>query len=110
MNNERNIVVVRLTTSIFKRGGRYVYEKSLSYLKSKSTMRLDDLMCDYEYDIHSLLNSNQQPDGLYELRVTNESRCWETGIVDDWDLCLFPWCEELTDEGEPVLWKSPRED
>jgi hypothetical protein len=94
MKPERSIVIVRLTTSVFKRGERHVYEKSISQLKSKSTMSVDEIMCDYQIDLPELLNSNQQPDGLYELTIINESRDWETGVVDDWELTLTPWSDK----------------
>lgn len=88
---EKYICVVRLTTSVFKQGNRYVYQKSITPLKRKSTLGIDDVSGDIEYDLPELLNGSEQPDGLYELTATNFSRDYETGVIDDWDLILKPY-------------------
>lgn len=41
-------------------------------------------------------------EGLYEVLIVNESRDWEMGYVDDWELHLAPY-EEKKDEEESEL-------
>jgi hypothetical protein len=86
----KNVLIVKLTTSIFKQGERYVYQKTITPLKRKSTLSFEDVVCDIDYDLNELLNANEQPDGLYELTATNISHNYESGMVDGWDLILKP--------------------
>lgn len=37
-----------------------------------------------------ITNINECPDGVYELKVVNEKRDWETGMVDEYDYKLVP--------------------
>ena len=53
-----------------------------------STLDMEDMIPDPEY--HAILNIDACSDGLYELIPINQSRDWETGIIDDWDLKLLP--------------------
>ncbi len=83
-------LIVRLTTSVFKQGERYVFQKSIHPLKSKSSLSFHDVVGDETFDLPHLLDGNVFKDGLYELTATNISRDYETGMIDGWDLKLMP--------------------
>ena len=91
---KKHRLVVRLSTGVFKQGNKYVYQKTITPQKRKSTLSWADLVSDEQYDLPLLLSGNTQPDGLYELEATNFSHDWETGWVDGWDLQLIPFKEE----------------
>ena len=78
----------RIAASQYETQRGFAYTKRFDVLKSKSTLRVDDFIG----DISEILPINffDVDDGLYELTVVNESRDWETGIVDDWDVQLIP--------------------
>ena len=72
--------------------GDYVYRERMVLLKRKSCIGCEECGC--LDDMLSEFLSNETPpiimhieDGaLYSLRVVNESRDWESGMIDDWDM------------------------
>lgn len=78
--------------------GEYVYQEKMIPLKRKSCPGCDK--CGYLEDqlpefvsMGSAAEIQGIEDGaIYRLEVVNESRDWETGIIDDWDLAFIK-CE-----------------
>lgn len=88
-----NRLIVKVSTSVFKQGNRYIYQKSLTPVKRKSTLTMNDVMSDLESELPQLFSAWLE-DGLYELTATDFSRDWETGVIDNWNLILIPWVEK----------------
>lgn len=98
MNNSDHKTIVSVKTSYWHdKDGAYL-KKSLRVLKRKSSgynVLLEDCgMEGAESVLSKLINLNEVQDGVYKVIVCNESRDWETGYVDDWDLKLVPFVEE----------------
>jgi hypothetical protein len=79
--------------------GEYVYQERMIPLKRKSCPgcekcgHLEDQLPEFismgtGVNIHGIVDG-----GIYCLAIVNESRDWESGVVDDWDLA-FVLCEE----------------
>lgn len=90
--------VVRLTTSCWHDSKGCYLKKSIVVQRRKSkgydilweecsNVGADEVLAMIE-------NLFEVKDGLYNLIFCNESRDWETGIVDDYDLRLTPYKEE----------------
>ncbi len=84
--------VVRLTTT-FWRDERGVYQKkNLKFLKRKcvgyNILDEDCQMVGVEEVISRIINLDCTPDGMYKVVVCNESRDWESNIIDDYDYKL----------------------
>lgn len=47
---------------------------------------------------NSITNLDQCEDGLYMVHSCNESRDWETGVIDDYDFVLVPFEPKETPE------------
>ena len=94
-NENRLVLVVRLSTSTFWRGdGSISQEKNIRLLKSKSNGCLSDLIEDVSIDFGSITNRTDCEDGLYTLSTCNESYDHESGIVDGFDFILYEFIEE----------------
>ena len=52
-----------------------------------------DEFCDPLYDNNPILPTDPQDKGLYTLAIVNESKDWESGLVDDFDLEFLPYTE-----------------
>ena len=77
----------RVRTSQYEIKGGFAYTKTFKVLKRRSQLNIDDFCSDIiEY---LPLNFLEVEDGVYKLGVINESRDWETGMVDDWDVTLI---------------------
>lgn len=85
--------VGRLTHNRYMHGDRLVSQSTFTLLKRKSQLTLSDLVGDADIDINNLELSNHA-DGLYEIVMCNESRDYETGVIDDWELKLVPYVED----------------
>ena len=97
------LVVVRLTTSAYDNDKGFFVKKELRYLKRKCQgwNCLEDF-CDNggaNATEECITNLYEVPDGIYTVVMSNISRDYETGVVDDWDLTLVPYKEE-TKENE----------
>ncbi len=95
MKAELPVLVVRLTTNAFynKHQG-LVYARRLKKLARKSSgidFMEEDCACVGAEDFANYItNLHSCQDGIYRLVVTEETRDWETGIVDDWKYKLIP--------------------
>ena len=90
-------LVVRLrTSSYFVSPRRMKRSKELTLLSSKSNGSLDDLIIDVHHDI--ITNIHEVPDGLYELTTCDETRDWETGQVDGFNLMLVPHVTQVSND------------
>lgn len=88
-------LVFRLRKNVYWDGNSYNENTQMYLLKKKSCTdencfscmalreELHKRACDSNY--RPIINMHV-PGGLYELQVTNISRDWESGVVDDWDL------------------------
>lgn len=90
--------VGRLRHEKFIHKGKIVHTVSFTLLKRKSNLLLNDMICDVEIDI-DCLQLHKYKEGLYEIIICNESRDYETGIVDDWELKLIPYKEDKVENG-----------
>jgi hypothetical protein len=90
-------VVVRLTTSYyFDKNGLYE-RRSLKFLKRKCrnfNFVKEDASCMGAKDlITGIINLSECEDGIYEIITCNESRDWETGVIDYYEYQLIPFNE-----------------
>ena len=80
--------------------GKYVYQESMTPLKRLSCNGCDKCGWIHEAISEGIGNErlpiidNIQDNALYEVAVENESRDWETGYIDDYDLVLVPFVED----------------
>lgn len=89
--------VVKVGTEAYKRGDTYFYGKTLRILKKLTTLDLVAEECmniGIQEGLENILNLRNCDDGVYNLIVTNISKDYESGYVDDWDLKLFPYTGE----------------
>ena len=97
---ERPIVVVRVKTSYWhdKKGGHI--KKDINYLKRKSRgfniLDEDMYAVGAEEVLSTIVNLYDVQDGIYELITFNETRDWETGYIDMYDMKLIPYVEKAT--------------
>lgn len=60
--------IVKVTTSIYKtKSGSFVKKVELRDVKRKTQLLMSDIFGDYYYDVASIENLEQVPDGEYEL-------------------------------------------
>lgn len=81
------VLVGRLTKENYMHNNDLVSKCKFSLLKRKSNGRLQDIIDDEGYDI-SHLEMHSMEEGMYELRTTNTSKDYETGVIDNWDIRL----------------------
>ena len=95
--NNPPIVVVRVRTSYWhdKKGGHI--RKDINYLKRKSrgynVLDEDMYLGSADLVLPTIINLYDVEDGIYELITVNESRDWETGYIDSYDMKLIPYKE-----------------
>jgi hypothetical protein len=82
----------RITKNYYLQDNKLVSKSTFTLLKRKSQLTLQDMIDDPEY---SGLNLDEYDEGIYEIITCNHSTDWETGVVDDWDLKLIPYKEEV---------------
>jgi hypothetical protein len=89
--------VIRLSTEYYKRGERFYCSRIISPLarmsKGYRPFSEDVSNIGVQNAMESLVNLSECPDGIYEVVICNESRDWESGIVDDYDLMLVEYKE-----------------
>ena len=94
----KSICVVRLTTSSWSSKRGVFLQKSLSYLRRKcdgyNILEEDTTYVGAEEVAHKVVNLYDVEDGIYEVVTCNESRCWETNTIDDYDYKLIPYEED----------------
>lgn len=94
---DENICVVRLSTSMWDKNGAFYVQRCVKTLKRKSKQFGMDLIHEEcsnvgAYDFHSLIiNLDETPDGIYILKHVNISRDYESGHVDGYDFKLIPY-------------------
>lgn len=85
--------VVRLRTTTWSDHKGIYQKKSITYLRRKSEgySPLEEEVGTVDMDeiVSRVLNLYESEDGIYEV-VTNYSRDWYTGHIDDWDYFLVP--------------------
>lgn len=82
-----NVLVVRVSTSTYMKGGSLCFTKSVTPLKRKSTIGISDMLTDIEVD--TFYNLNEVYDGVYKVDVVNSLD--EFGNVDDCEFYLVPY-------------------
>jgi len=88
--------VVRLSTAMYKKGNKLVYSKELSLLKRKSSEWWEwDCISQEIEGLDLITNLFRVNDGIYQIVMTNASKDYETGVIDDWDYKLIPYEENL---------------
>ena len=88
-------LVFKGSSQVYMTNGRITYKQSVRLMKRMSCdcdtclYMLDSINEDIACD-HPPIFPKQIKDGkFYSVRVINESRDWETGIIDDWDTEIF---------------------
>jgi len=81
--------------------GDYVYTERMALLKRKSCKgcercgyMMEELEEFLSNDYLPIIPTHLENGQLYKLTVTNISKDWETGIVDDWDLEFIKYIEK----------------
>lgn len=97
MNDKQLIITVGVNS--YKRGKRYIFEKTISILKSKSHPGLVDC---FENDYRNgeqllIIGLDTCEPGTYQLKMINIQNDRETGLVDSWDWCLVPVVSSVLD-------------
>ena len=86
--------IVRLSTTYWKDARGLHCKKSILFLRRKSqgVDYLDeDADCvGSDETFARIVNFYECEDGIYMVAICNESRDWETGIIDDYDFKLVP--------------------
>lgn len=93
--DQRCIVVGRLITSFWhsndgissRREFRFLYRKC----KNHNFLKEDADMIGADETWRRIINIDDCKDGIYQVVTCNESRDWETGIIDDYDFKLIPY-------------------
>ena len=87
--------VVRLKTSIWKDDNGLHLRKDLTYMKRLSfefnILKEDAVNIGANEVMDRIDNLNDCKDGLYEVVTCNETREYESGMIDDYDYTLIPW-------------------
>ena len=95
LSEERDRCVVRLRTSSWSDKNGINTKRSLTFLRRKckgyNMLEEDASMIGAEEVIPNIINLDACRDGVYEVVSCNESRDWETGIVDDYDYKLIKY-------------------
>lgn len=100
--SEKELVlcVVRLTTSVWSDDHGLHFHKTLRFLrrqcKGYNFLEEDIKNIGAELITQSITNLDTCKDGIYEVRVCNPKRDWESGFVEEWDYELVPWTKETS--------------
>lgn len=92
----QEMLVVRITTEYYRdKSNNPNFRRKIKLMKKMSTQGIISHI-DYDIEnssvesfINSIVNFRDVDDGLYELKVINETHDFETGIIDGWDWKLF---------------------
>lgn len=90
--------VVRVSRSYWS-DNRAAHEKTtISWLKRKSPpagnfLQEDVSATDAQDVLERIVDLHTHPNGLYTVEMTNISRNWESGDIDDYDYMLIPYTE-----------------
>lgn len=88
-----NDVVVRVRTSCWHDRNGFYEKRSFIYLKRKCK-GFNWVENDLDEEVIARISSmNQVEDGIYSIVPINQSRDWETGMIDDYDYELIPYTE-----------------
>lgn len=96
MNNDCDVsrCVIRLRTTAWANRKGVHCTKSLTFLKKQScgVNVLDDEIEETSAmeAISRIVDLWMHEDGIYEVAIANESKDWETGYIDYYDLVLIP--------------------
>lgn len=89
--------VIKLTTSVWKSGRTACIQRKITWVRRKS---FGFQILENDFDaigsaeaVEQIINLNESPDGLYTIEVVNETRDFESGYVDGYDLKLVPYVE-----------------
>ena len=95
---EKQICIVRVTTSAWLDGKGIHVKKDLNFLKRRCkgfNTLADEVGNSGALEvIDRVLNLDSITDGIYEVVVANIERDWETGYIEDWDYTLASLEEE----------------
>lgn len=97
-NSRKPLTVVRLTTSTYKTSnGSFRQVKELRTLKRKSPYfdLLENEMSNQILEDIIIVNLHEVIDGVYQLTTCNEGYDWETGFLDEYQLELIPYSEDV---------------
>jgi len=92
INDNHLHLVVKVLSNTFWLGKALTFQKRVILLKKASRGDLDDLIVDI--DCVDIVNLHEVNDGLYVLQTCNETKDYETGVIDDYDLKLVPYAGE----------------
>ncbi len=91
---QRDICVIRITTSCWHDSRGLYSKKSIKFLKRKSTgynILTEDCMNIGADEVMSrIINLSDVLDGVYRVDICNVSKDWETGNIEDYDFKLTP--------------------
>jgi len=94
-NSQRT--VVKIITNNFMKGNDIVQQKTIRFLKRKSTgfnQLLEDCMNIGTNDaLKSIVNLDECSDGVYEVVLNDWITDWETGMIEDWNWKLIPYID-----------------
>lgn len=92
MNVTKPRLKVKLSISHYKTKSGFGRKENFYHYKEPSSQHLWDLFIE-DWCNHGsyCIENHPQPEGVYELIIINESKCWETGCVDDYDWKLVTW-------------------
>ena len=86
--------VIRLRTTAWANHKGIHCTKSITFLKKQSygvNILEEEISAVGAMEaISRIVDLGMHDDGIYEVVVANESRDWETGYIDDYDLILIP--------------------
>ena len=87
---------VRITTEYYRdKNNNLNYHRKIKLMKRMSTCNINSHIdsdiedSGVESFINSIVNFRDADDGLYELKIINETHDFESGIIDGWDWKLF---------------------
>ena len=92
-----SVVICRLVTSVWHDRNGITFKRQLRFLHRKSKNHnfvQEDADCVGADETWArITNIGECKDGIYKVIACNESRDWETGIIDDYDFELIPYDE-----------------
>lgn len=96
---EKIKIIVRLTTSCYHDHGGLTIKKHLRFLKRKCTgfnfIDEDCSMVSAGEVFDRITNLDECKDGIYQIKICNEKKDWETGYIDDYDYMLVEDKEKI---------------
>ncbi len=93
--NEDPPLYVRIKTSCWYDNKSIHQKRSITTLRRKSNAAFDILIedsknLDANQVFDKIVNLDECKDGVYVVRIVNESKDWETEDIYDWDYMLIP--------------------